>query len=142
MHFFFTIALAAIIVFVIAKFIAGAPVTPDPWEKEISREEVEDLNEKVCLNCGAKVEEGQYYCPECNSSTGQYTPYLPFVNIPFNYSMHQTMWRKLKSKDVGLLYKITAILFILLTAPIMIVGFLVYFVFKLFAKLINNSRKY
>ena len=134
MHFFFTIALVAIIVFVIAKFIAGAPVAPDPWEKEISREEVDDLDKEVCLNCGVEVKKGQYYCPKCNSPTGQYTPYVPFVNIPFNYSMHQTMWRKLKSKDVSLLYKMTAILIILVTAPIMIAGFLVYFLFKLIAK--------
>ncbi|MDD5599900.1 MAG: hypothetical protein PHV82_18295, partial [Victivallaceae bacterium] len=79
---------------------------------------------------GEKVTKGQYYCPKCNNATGRYVPYLPFVNIPFNYSMHRTLWQKLKSKNPGIIYKITAILFIALTAPIMIIGFLVFIIFK------------
>jgi ribosomal protein L40E len=121
-----------ILVFIVLKLLNSHSPEPDPWENEINKEELDKLEQEICLHCGAKVEKGQYYCPKCNNATGQYVPYLPFVNIPFNYSMHRTMWQKLKSKDSGLIYKLTAILFIVLTAPIMIAAYLVLLVFKVF----------
>jgi len=124
MNFFIIIAVVLILVTVIVKLIKNSSTTPDPWEDEISKEEVDKLKREICLKCGTEVKAGQYYCPECNNATGKYVPYLPFVNIPFNYSMHQNLWTKLKSKDVSLLYKIIVIIFIILTAPIMIAVYL------------------
>lgn len=130
MDFFIITAGAVIVVFIIIKFLKSRTTDPDPWENEISREELDELKQEICLHCGAKVEKGQYYCPKCNSATGRYVPYLPFVNIPFNYSMHRTLWQKLKSKDTGFVYKSTAIFFIAVTAPIMIIAWLVLIIFK------------
>ncbi|MFA7184053.1 MAG: zinc ribbon domain-containing protein [Victivallales bacterium] len=132
MDFFIITAGALIVIFLLMKFLKSRPASPDPWENEIDRNELDKLKHEICLHCGAKVNKGQYYCPKCNNATGQYVPYLPFVNIPFNYSMHRTLWQKLKSKNTGIIYKITAILFIALTAPIMIIGFLVFIIFKSF----------
>lgn len=137
MNFVIIIGAGLIFAFLINKLVKNCSTTPDPWESEISKDEVDKLKHEICLNCGAEVKNGQYYCSKCNNATGKYVPYLPFVNIPFNYSMHQNLWRKLKSKDVSLLYKIIVILFIILTAPVMIIVYLVY----AFIKLINLSWK-
>ncbi len=105
----------------ILKCVKKCSITPDPWENEISRDEVNKLKSEVCLRCCAEVKAGQYYCSKCNNATGKYVPYLPFINIPFNYSMHWTLWSKLKSKDHSLVYKAVAVLFIACTAPLMII---------------------
>ena len=137
MSFFITIVAGLIFAFVIIKLIKNCSVNPDPWENEISRDEVDKLEKEICLKCGAEVKKGQYYCPKCNNATGKYVPYLPFVNIPFNYSMHQNLWRKLKSRDVSFLLKSIIILFIILTAPVMIAVYLIYAL----VKLVYSGRK-
>ena len=137
MSFFITIAAGLIFAFVIIKLIKNCSVNPDPWENEISKDEVDKLQHEICLNCGTEVKNGQYYCPKCNNATGKYVPYLPFVNIPFNYSMHQNLWQKLKSNDVNFLVKSIIILFIILTAPVMIAAYLIH----AFIKLICPRRK-
>jgi len=120
MNFFIITAAGLILVVLIVKLIKNSSPGTDPWENKISRDEVDKLKREICLKCGTEVKIGQYYCSKCNHATGKYAPYLPFVNIRFNYSMHQTLWRNLKSKKHGFIYKTTAILFIALTAPIMI----------------------
>ena len=124
MNFFIITAAGLILVVLIVKLIKNSSPGTDPWENEISRDEVDKLQHEICLKCGTEVKEGQYYCSRCNNATGKYVPYLPFVNIRFNYSMHQTLWAKLKSKDVSFIYKTTAVLFIVCTAPIMIIVYL------------------
>ncbi|MDD5698972.1 MAG: hypothetical protein PHH77_10195 [Victivallaceae bacterium] len=104
-------------------FIKNHPVSPDPWEPEISREQVNQLQQEVCVYCAAPVKAGQYYCSRCFNATGRYVPYLPFVNIPFNYSIYQTLWKKLSSENIGWFYKTGVILFILWTAGIMFIGY-------------------
>ena len=130
MNFFIGIAIAITVVYVLAKLFKNFTPDPDPWEDKISKDEVDKLEKEICLKCGHEVKIGQYYCPKCNNATGKYVPYLPFINIPFNYSMHQELWRKLKSKDVNFIYKIFIILFIILTAPIMIAVYLIYALIK------------
>lgn len=78
------IFIVAIIVFVLIRIIARIPVSPDPWEGEIKREDLENNSIPVCSKC-TKVVKGplQDYCPYCGNVTGEYTRYVPFVNIPF-----------------------------------------------------------
>ncbi len=128
--FYFITAASLILAFMIVKLLNNCSTSPDPWEKEISKDEVDALKDEICLKCGSEVKGGQYYCPKCNNATGKYVPYLPFVNIQFNYSMHQNLWRKLKSQDVSFIYKAIIILFIILTAPIMIAVYLIYTLIK------------
>jgi len=142
MNILIIIAVGLIFVAFIANLLKNSSTTPDPWENEISKDEVDKLKREICLNCGAEVKAGQYYCPKCNNVTGKYVPYLPFVNIPFNYSMHQTLWGKLKSKDVSFLLKSIIILFIILTAPPMIIGFFLYLIIKVILKFIKKVKEF
>jgi ribosomal protein L40E len=128
------ILFSAIILLAVYLFYAikSVKAKPDPWEKEISKDEVDKLNREICLKCGAEVKPGQYYCPKCSHATGKYVPYLPFVNIRFNYSIHGTLWAQLKSKEHNALYKIAVIIFIICTAPVMIAGYIFLFLGRLF----------
>ncbi len=49
----------------------------------------------VCWRCMRPCDPGSYYCPHCGSTdpVNSLTPYMPFVNIPFNYSIFGEMWR-------------------------------------------------
>ena len=134
MNFFIITALGVILAFLIIKLVKNSSTNPDPWENEISKDEVDKLQREICLKCGAETKTEQYYCPKCNNATGKYVPYLPFVNIQFNYSMHQSLWSKLKSKDVNYLNKAIIVLFIIFTEPFMIIAFFFYLVIKGFFK--------
>jgi hypothetical protein len=102
------------------QWLQRSPVASDPWEGKIRPEEV-DAATPVCLNCLTPVAPHQHYCPVCNNVTGEFTRYLPFVNIPFNYSIFQTLWRKLRSPDTTNGTWLLAFIVILLLAPIMLI---------------------
>ena len=110
------------------RFVKTIP--PDPWEDEIDLNKIpkEDL-QPLCLNCLRPVDNpSQHYCPNCNNITGEFSRYIPFVNIPFNYSAFGRAWKKLFSRDVNFFKKVYYLLFILMGAPIVIViGTLVLF---------------
>lgn len=144
MNFFIITALGVILVFLIVKLVKNSSANPDPWENEISKDEVDKLQREICLKCGTETKTEQYYCSKCNNATGKYVPYLPFINIQFNYSMHQSLWSKLKSKDVNYLNKAIIVLFIIFTEPFMIIAFFFYVVmkavFKFFCAVIKGIK--
>lgn len=94
--------IAIIIIFAIAILFAirklrKMDVPPDPWEKEGVKIDEDDLG--ICVNCATPIKDiKQHYCPKCGEVTGVYTRYIPFVNIPFNYSIFGTIVRRLKKK--------------------------------------------
>jgi hypothetical protein len=49
----------------------------------------------LCLHCLEPVHPLDYYCPHCGEAVGCFTPYIPFVNIPFEISFFARLWRKL-----------------------------------------------
>ena len=76
----------------------------------------------VCPRCLAPVDPENYYCPVCGEATGRVTPYVPFVNIPFNYAIFGRLWRKVWYEKAGLPMKAFSLFLILLYAPIMLIG--------------------
>ncbi len=77
----------------------------------------------LCLKCLQPVDPLMHYCPNCGEAVGQLTPYIPFVNIRFNYSIFSTMWKKIwEGKDTGVFAKIFYLFLIVLCAPIMLIG--------------------
>lgn len=88
------IVLAIVIPLAIWK-IKKMDVPPDPWEGE--RMDMDDDDLGVCVNCAAPIRDAkQHYCPKCGNVTGEYTRYIPFVNIKFNYSIFGTIVRRMK----------------------------------------------
>ena len=79
-------------IILIVRWLINLPVSEDPWEKEIDKQKLDDSKNPVCLNCIKPIESSnQHYCPHCGNVTGEYTRYLPFVNIQFNYSIFESL---------------------------------------------------
>ena len=89
------LVLSLVILYFVVKKIKAIAVPPDPWEKEDLKTDENDLG--VCVNCLTPIKEGkQHYCPKCGNVTGEYTRYIPYVNIKFNYSIFETIAKKMK----------------------------------------------
>jgi hypothetical protein len=111
-----------LVAFYVARWIWKTPVQPDPWETDINAAELDSSTcNRVCDNCLTPVSAtDQHYCPVCGNATGDFTRYMPFVNIRFNYSLLATLWLKVRSPEVRLRTKVVAIVVILICAPLMI----------------------
>lgn len=108
--------------FLLVKWLIRLPVTPDPWDKEIDKQKLDDNSTPVCLNCIKPVDDlNQHYCPHCGNVTGKYTRYMPFVNIQFNYSIFGTLWKKLNTSKTVLPVKIICLFLIMVLAPAMLI---------------------
>ena len=62
-------------------WLREAPYTPDPWGAEVggALEDPESL--PVCPHCLVPQEHNGWFCPECGSTVGQYSNWLPAVYI-------------------------------------------------------------
>ncbi|HEX6812547.1 MAG TPA: hypothetical protein VF384_13055 [Planctomycetota bacterium] len=77
----------------------------------------------VCPGCLAPIERARYYCKRCGRDTGQFTSYLPFVNIPWMATGFGTAWQKVWQSNGPRWYaRVGYMLFIVLFAPVMLVG--------------------
>jgi hypothetical protein len=112
------------VVFVIIWFIRWViqlPVEPDPWEGEVDKKDLEGDAKALCLNCSRPVDNpSQHYCPNCGNITGEYTRYIPFVNIRYNYSIFGKIWFTLKNPDAAMSKRILCFLLILICPPLML----------------------
>jgi len=57
--------------------------------------EIYDAGVPLCLGCLSPHSPLQYYCDVCGEGTGALTPYLPYVNIRYNYSFFCRLWKRL-----------------------------------------------
>ena len=109
-------------VILVIRWLINLPVSADPWDEEIDNKKLEDSDSPICLNCTKPVESSnQHYCPHCGNITGEYTRYVPFVNIRFNYSIFESLWKKLKSNKTIFPVRIIYLFLILVFAPIMLI---------------------
>jgi len=67
----------------------------------------------VCPRCFQPVDPVNYYCPNCAETTGQLTPFIPFVNIPWAANFWGRMWRQVWSSDVSVPGRIFRLLMII-----------------------------
>ena len=82
-----------------------------------------DEGTAVCTGCGRPVRRGQYYCEHCGTAVSNLTPYIPYVNIPFNYGPFNNIWKGAKESGVTgwrrvLLYVLMGVLF----APLFVIA--------------------
>lgn len=88
-------------------------------EKTESQEEQTPL----CLNCLQPVDPRYHYCPHCGEATGQFTHYIPFVNIPWQVRIWgRMMWNQLWSKDVSIPGRLFRLFMIIWNVPVMLLG--------------------
>lgn len=92
---------------------------------ESSSHDESDLREQVpvCLNCLTPHSPLQHYCRKCGQTVGQLTPYMPFLNIPFNFAIFDTMWKRIWGREEAAVgWRIFYVLLIFLCVPIMLLG--------------------
>jgi len=80
------VGLSGLILYRTFVWLRAAPRTPDPWDKEI-----EDSLENaplMCPHCLNLQEHNFWFCPECGSTVGQFSNYLPGV---YPYSVGETV---------------------------------------------------
>ena len=103
----------------------------EPKEPEVPEEPREPEDEELeylwhgdvpcCTGCGRPYRPGQYYCEHCGAGVGQRTPYVVYVNIPFNYGPFVRVWRGLKgSEPAGLGRKILYLILLTLVSQVLL----------------------
>jgi len=76
----------------------------------------------LCLRCLQPVDPRAYYCPNCGEATGQLTPYLPYMNIPWEVAIWGRMWRQVWSRNISLPGRLFRLFMILWNVPVLLVG--------------------
>lgn len=86
--------------------------------------EDESNGSPVCIQCFRPVNPLDHYCPNCGGATGQFTHYLPFVNIRWQVSVWGQAWRQIWYREVSIPGRIFRFLMIVWNVPIMLIGLL------------------
>ncbi len=63
------------------RWCLACPRTPDPWGTEVEQAVEAQEAVPVCPHCLAPQEHNGWFCPECGSTSGQYSNFLPAVYI-------------------------------------------------------------
>ena len=89
----------------------------------------------VCPRCLKPCHPLQHYCDSCdwNDAINPLTPYMPFLNIRFNYGVFLTMWRKIwYEKDTSVIGRLFYLFMITMCVPVFpIVGLPSLLIFKI-----------
>jgi hypothetical protein len=96
---------------------------PEPTEERDITEEEGD-GTPVCIRCFKPVDPLHHYCPHCGEATGQFTHYIPFVNLRWQASVWGRMWRQVWSRNVSFMGRIFRLLMIIWNVPILLIGLL------------------
>jgi hypothetical protein len=91
----------------------------EKMEPELNSKEVEI---PLCLRCMQPVDPLAHYCPNCGQAVGQLTPYIPYVNIPWETRIWGQMWEQVWSKKTSLAGRLVRLLMIVWNVPVMLLG--------------------
>jgi hypothetical protein len=78
----------------------------------------------LCPKCLRPSHPLQHYCDNCDSNAviNPLTPYMPFLNIRFNYGGFCIMWRKIwYEKDTSTKYRLFYLFMIIIFAPVILI---------------------
>ncbi len=73
------LAVVALVVVLIIRWIRRAAPRPDPWGEEIERAVQEEDAVPLCPHCLAPQESDTWFCPACGSSIGPYNNVNPYL---------------------------------------------------------------
>ena len=77
----------------------------------------------LCTRCLRPHSPHQHYCEHCGAAVGQYTTYIPYIDIPFFANFYGRLWRRVWfDRGVPLTSRAFGLLIILLAAPVMLIG--------------------
>ena len=78
----------------------------------------------VCIGCFKPLDPLAHYCPNCGAATGQFTHYLPFINIRWQASVWGQAWRQMWCRDVSIAGRVFRFVMIVWNVPVMLIGLL------------------
>jgi hypothetical protein len=84
---------------------------------------IEEESQPLCPQCLTPFEPSQHYCLKCGETVGNYTRYIPFINIPFQVEFSAKLWKKFWSSETIIISKIGLFPIVLvLWGPLFLVG--------------------
>ena len=136
-------------VYALVRWIRSRPLPPDPWDNvsvNHEHDDVIDIKAKeipVCTNCLQPIfDKRQHYCPKCGNVTGDFTRYIPFVNIQFGYSIFSTMWKNIKSDTVPTHKRLVTLLVALMILPVVVLPIWLFgLIIAVFEKIQKNKKR-
>jgi hypothetical protein len=75
------IGFGLVILWRVLRWFRGAAVTPDPWGPEVEEILRKDEALEVCPHCLTPQQHTGWFCPECGSTVGPYSNYMPYIYI-------------------------------------------------------------
>jgi hypothetical protein len=63
------------------RWFRSGPVSPDPWDSEISTSLGQDDCVPLCHHCLTPHDDQPNFCPNCGAAVGTYTNLLPFIYL-------------------------------------------------------------
>ena len=133
-----TLAIAYIIY-----WVRNLPHQPDPWEKLPKNEKPDLESDKanaVCGNCLTPVKPFQHYCSKCHHITGEYTRYIPFVNIPFNFSIFASVWKNVVGENPSIFSRFVYLIILFFIFPWVIIIGLPVMIWEWVGKIKHNDN--
>jgi len=85
-----------------------------------SGEQIKDV--PLCLKCARPVDPLSHYCPNCGETTGQMTPYIPFVNLRMQINFWVQSWHQAWSGRISFAGRCLRLLMIVLYMPILLLA--------------------
>jgi hypothetical protein len=70
------------------RWLFNGPVTPDPWDAQVSASLTSEDATPLCCHCLAPHDASADFCAQCGAPVGQYTNWLPF---PYLFSIGQAL---------------------------------------------------
>jgi hypothetical protein len=87
-----------------------------------SADQPNDDGVPVCRGCFSPIQPGTDYCAKCGSAVGQYTEYVPFVNIPWLASGYDRLRRATWPKAGGVAAQTVGVFAAFLLTPFLLIG--------------------
>ena len=78
----------------------------------------------VCIKCFRPVNPLDNYCANCGGATGNFTHYLPFINIRWQASVWGQAWRQMWYKEVSIAGRLFRFFMIVWNVPFLLIGLL------------------
>jgi hypothetical protein len=110
-------------------WLKNAPYTPDPWGAEIGGTLEDPESAPVCPHCLIPQEHNGWFCPECGSTVGQFSNYLPAV---YMFSMGEAFRRGVTERMRNHPLVITGYVLVTLSHFFLVAPILWYFLFRQF----------
>lgn len=78
---------------------------------------------QVCPHCFTPVDPLDHFCPKCGQTTGQLTPYIPYLSIRYNYGRFGLRWRNVWNREISWPMRIIgAATFLLVCGPFYVIA--------------------